>query len=951
MAIPLVVVAAVASVGLKILSASLQKTPKQDFNESLPDSSYRRSIPVTYNYCRLDVNWIEPFGVEEAFDTRTKGRKGGLFRKSTRRENLYGNFLGAVCASQTDLVTIWVNGEIKASELFSGKALEKGRDFLRKRVDWLDGSFDQVGRPEFGNLKFANRAYYEQLKTETGKEYNHNARVGYRGISCIGFKHLNLTEDIKSNTIPNVSILSKTKVEYTLGDIIIDVCKQAGIPSSRIDTTEVHDIACQGFRRLQNGEGFDQALGQLSLAYKFYATELRTGEISFRKFARPAGEELILRWQDFFLLEGGKLWDHSDSDEQELPKTINLSFIDPDFDFLENSVDSDEHPLAQNQEQNSIQLPVVLTKAQAKELANWHLNQIWIRRKSYYFELSDRYIEEVFIGRVLVLPDNTYVQVENYTVGAEYTMKINAVGYDSRSNFASSALIDGASLENFTADLSNSASYNQTEDDAASIFEEDGTLNYGQLRLLDIPASHYTHSELGVYCFSDRSGSILHLDRGNGYQEELTFADVSTFGVCETILADVNNINLESDVLPLIDFDNTVIVSLTSGNLANEITDLEFDQQQRIAFIGRYDGDKWIGEYICFQFADPLEGGLYQLQGLQRGLRGTEYYIDRHQAGEEFFLLVGENAYWERISIGISDIDLSFSGKLEIFEDQELENTPATTAKVIGQSLYPYPPVDLEVAEDPRGNLVFSFSDRSRGLERKTGEDNDVYELDLIKDDAVIRTINGGNSLVYSSRFVALDGLNLNSIDANIYKLSSVTGRGYVGLIRGLEVSEVPSEIIIAADGIGGFKPISGDYTLQTSDNGLWLLVDTDTDAEIILPELDNIQVTIQNVGTGQVKLQGNLIAASDTLETNESIDLSNLYDVWYGNVSKLPTSSNTVVDVVNTLPSAEDLSLIELPATKLPVIRTSTDLSLIELTATKLPVLGTSIDLHLFNQ
>ena len=895
MGVPFVVIAAAASVGLQLLAGALEKSPKQDFNESLPDSSYRRNIPKTYNYYRTNVNWIEPFGLDEAFDTRTKGKRGFLgLTRGNKRDNLYGNFFGAVCNSQTDLVSIWVNGEIKASELhLDGKALEKGRDFLEKRVQWLDGSYEQLGREEYGNLKFANRAYYEELKAETGKEYNHNARVGYRGISCIGFKHLNLTEDIKTNTIPTVSVLTKTQTDYTLDQIVLDICKDAGIPADRVDVSELAGEYCGGFARPQNGEGFDQALGQLGLAYRFFATELKTGVISFRKYARPAGQEVFIKWQDLIPLEDGRLWSDEEADATDLPKTISLSFIDPDFDFLQNSVVSDEHPEAENQNQDSIDLPIVLNQTEAEEIANWQINQVWVRRKTYHFKLSLNHIHLINIGDVFVLPGNIYTQVQNYTIGSDYIIDVNAVKYDPKANAAVSTVSNSSSSATFVSNLSNSSSYSgiSTEQTTVSTFNEDGTPNYAELRLLDIPAAAESHSELGIYCFSDRSGSILHLDREDGYTEELTFADVSTFGTCDTVLGSASNSNLQSAELPLIDDENTVDVTLISGRLNNEISDLAFEQQQRVGFIGRYDGSKWVGEYIGIQYADVLESGKYRLQGLQRGLRGTEWYIDQHQAGEEFFLLVGEEAYWERIIVSQSELNQSFSGKLEVVEDQNLDITPNYTTRINGQSIYPYPPVDVQITQDPEENLVFNFNHRYRGESRTTGEDRDLYELDLLNNGVVIRTLSGGMPLIYSQAQKIIDDLDLNALDANIYKISDLTGRGNPGLIRGLAVSGTNNIIVGNPDTESkGFKYISSNYEIKPEDDCYWLLIETggkdDTDINITLPEITSVRVWVQNVGKNRVKLVGNLKATDNQLRPHEAIKLRNRTSVWHGFIS-----------------------------------------------------------------
>ena len=860
-----IVVSVVASIGLKLLASALQKNEVQDVEQSLPDSAYRRNIPKPYNYYRYDVNWVEPHGESDIFWKKKRG-KG-----NEKRKVLFGRFFGTVCNSQTDLIAGWVNSKGRFNQLQTDpKGLQAGQNFIDNNIIWLDGSYEQ--QPwKHGALDDSN----SQLLAIYGDSYLPNSGIGYRGISCIGFTDADLSEDFKSTTLPNVSLLIKTQEQYDLAAVCIDICTDSGIDLNNIDAGEMVGIEVLGFSRLQNGKSYAEDLADLAVSYSFFITETPEGQIVFRTFERP-GVTLDLQWSDFIPLKDNRLWSTSYQDKNDLPKTIALNFIDPDLGYTENSVISDEYPEAKNQNQDSISVPAVLTQENAKELANWHLNQLWIRRVSYEFSLSILSIDKFIIGDVLRLSDGTPVQVKEYSLGADYTLKVSAVRYDDRS-------------QTKTATVANQPV--NTASDTTTVFgssnyQEDGEIDYGRLYLLDIPAASPLHSELGFYVFSDRP-TELYLDRGSGSQPELNLVDASTFGDCHTVLPRVSNLNLTADSLPLIDRKSVLEVTLESGSLPQSISNTEFSNVAQIAFVGRIDDGRWVGEYIAFQYADVLTTGLLRLQNFYRGLFGTEYYCDKHIAGEKFFLLTGDTAYWERVIYQPEDIGSSISGLLKVTDNQNFNTTPKVRLELAGQSIYPFAPVDLAQTLDPQGNLRIDFTNRSRGRDRGLGEETKSFQLDLLNNSSVVRTLTGKSPLIYYQSDRTTDNLG-NILNGNIYKISSKVGRGFPGLIRDLNIDSSSNIVVTgSSEESKGFKYITNDYTVVNADNGYYLLVDTSTaDIDLNLSQIPPVKIWVQNIGTKQLNLLGTLSATDNKLRSNEAIMLLNQGSQWYGVLS-----------------------------------------------------------------
>lgn len=861
-----IIVTAVVSIGLKLLAGTLQKTPEQEFNESLPNSNYRVAIPKPYNLYRYRVNWIEPKGEDEAFWKKNRGSG------RNKRKVLFGRFLGIVCNAETDWVAFWVNSRGRANALHTDqKALNAGNKFVETNIDWMDGSHEQRGWSK-GRLEIANKPLLDQL----GSQYSQR-RIGYRGITCVGFTDADLSEDFKSNSFPTVDTLVRTKTRFDLAAINADICKDADIEPSEIDVTEIVGIEVLGFDRPQNGETYAENIANLAAAFRFFAAETTEGILSFRRFERPSARQL--EWQDLVPLEDGRLWAEDSGDIRDLPETILINFIDPEQNYLGNSVPSDIEPRAVNHHQDSISLSVIMSEAQAKDLANWHLNQLWIRYKSYKYRLTTTQLEELNIGDVLVLPDGTHTQVQNFKLGSNYLIEVQAVRYDNKSQNTLATVANKQPLvqEPVITQVGDARSYN-----------EDGTVNYGTLYLLDIPAADSSHSELGFYCLSDRPNSTVFINQGNGFEEELTFVDAATFGSCDSVLPSIDNTNIILDNLPLIDATSILEVTIESGSLVAEITNSRFINQEQVGFIGRYDGVKWVGEYVGFQFADSSEPNKFKLQNLLRGLYGTEYYIDRHQSGEKFFLLKGDTAYWERVIYSHTQIGQSMFGKLQVVLNQDLTPTPSVTVNLLGQSIYPYSPVNVELTEDPEGNLVIDFQSRERGIDRSLGETEDLYELDIFQSGTVIRTLTSTESLlVYPQAQRMLDQV-ANSLDANIYKVSTLVNRGNPNLLRNLTLTGTNNTIVTPGGGESrGFKYIDQNYEILPEDNCFWLLVNTNSsDINITLPEIPTTKLWIQNVSKNRVNLVGNLTAIDNQLRQNEAVYLLNRNNVWHGMIS-----------------------------------------------------------------
>jgi hypothetical protein len=291
--------------------------------------------------------------------------------------------------------------------------------------------------------------------------------------------------------------------------------------------------------------------------------------------------------------------------------------------------------------------------------------------------------------------------------------------------------------------------------------------------VLDIPLPSDAEDSLAVWLaaapYSDDipwpGADFLRSDDGVTYED--TLGSVAS--------SERASIGYALDALPdalatVIDHGSTLTVKMFDGDLTSctEAQALDGANQAQL-------GD----ERIHFITATLVDANTYELTGLLRGRRGTEWATAGHAAGEDFVLLAGE----PKVVMGASDLGdtiyyqpVTNGGLAGFVQVQEFE----------GRSLKPYSPAHLE-AEDVSGDIVLDWLRRTRiggfnvyGSTPPLGETSEAYEVDILDGaDAVIRTITGLSSPTgtYTAAMISADG-GLGET-AKAYQISSVVGRGY----------------------------------------------------------------------------------------------------------------------------------------------------------------------------
>jgi hypothetical protein len=304
------------------------------------------------------------------------------------------------------------------------------------------------------------------------------------------------------------------------------------------------------------------------------------------------------------------------------------------------------------------------------------------------------------------------------------------------------------------------------------------------LELLDIPILRDADDRPGHYVAvkgdnpSWHSAGLYQSLDTTTYSLNTTINSQAVMGGCSTTLGNWTGGNVFDEI-------NTVTVAVGLGQLASVTRDdLLNSQSVNAALVG--------SELIQFRDATLLSTGVYQLGGLLRGRRGTEWAMTGHAASERFVQL-------SLTGMRFIELQTSELGKLRYYKaasaGQRLSSVTAKSITPLGVGLEPFSPVDARVDRTAADHVV-SWRRRTRLSGRITGplawshplgEATESYEVEIFSSLAnatagtpVLRTVTAtASNFTYTSAQRATDGTGSAVVYLRVYQLSATVGRGY----------------------------------------------------------------------------------------------------------------------------------------------------------------------------
>jgi hypothetical protein len=547
-----------------------------------------------------------------------------------------------------------------------------------------------------------------------------------------------------------------TATSATLSDIVSAECLLGGLAAGDLDVTALTD-SVHGY--VVSRGPLKGSLEPLAQSFFFDAVE-SDGKLKFTK--RGGASVVTLAAADFAAHAPGEESPepihHEHAMDLDMPNEVAVAFLNDDAAY-EQGTQYARRLATHAAGQSSLEVPIVLTEAEALHIAQGLLFDAWAARESFTWQTSRKFAKYE-PGDVVTLPfpanDTTSVRVTKRDDGANGVIRWAGVYCEA-------------------------TVYTQAQTAAAAVTPAETTSVPGATRceVMDIPLLRDVDDSYGFY-----SAALGYLDAWRGCAVYIsrdggaTYADLegglhlveATIGWAETAIG--SPIWLEQ-----FDEKETVDVFLLEGTLASATRD-EVLNGANVALLG--------SEIIQFRTATQLSAGRYRLSGLLRGRLGTDWAVSGHAANERFVLI--DSATLRFLSSGAADVGIERRVKA-VSLGNRLAGTTEQLFTYEGVNLMPLSPVQLAGGRDPTGNLNLAWRRRTRlnatwrdYVDAPLGEESESYEIDVLSGaGAVLRTITATtNNAQYTAAQQTTDlGAPAAAIPVKVYQVSSRIGRGY----------------------------------------------------------------------------------------------------------------------------------------------------------------------------
>jgi len=178
-----------------------------------------------------------------------------------------------------------------------------------------------------------------------------------------------------------------------LGDIVEDLCVRAGLDASQVDVSDLTQPVT-GFV-IAGQMDVSSAIDTLRRAYFFDAAEV-DGQIVFVNrggdpIAEIPDDDLCARE---YGAESPAPLQTTRTPELELPKRVWVNYYNTDQDYQQNTQYATRQ-VTISENEVTLDLPIVLTDAQALQIANRHLHLAWLEREQFSFATSRKWAKIV----------------------------------------------------------------------------------------------------------------------------------------------------------------------------------------------------------------------------------------------------------------------------------------------------------------------------------------------------------------------------------------------------------------------------------------------------------------------------------------------------------------------------------------------------------------------------
>lgn len=557
-----------------------------------------------------------------------------------------------------------------------------------------------------------------------------------------------------------------------LSSIVADICARANLSPAQIDVSSLTDnVVGYGITNHSNARG---NLGPLMAAYFFDACDM-DGKI---KFVRRGEQPLaVIAYGD--LGASTSVGDTTNetpiteviAQEVDMPRTVSLTYMAPNNDYLPNTQRAFRSVTRSNQEV-SMNVPLVLPDDEGLLRAQAILWSSWVGRKTFTFTTRLGYLAYE-PGDVLTL---------NGATGQTYTIRIMRCQYDGQGSLLWTAQQEQPDI--YPASIQSDGNPATAQGGGALGFTPQAFPYSGQtvLVVLDVPPLVNTDSSQGLYlaaCGMNSSwpGCAVEVSRdGTSFSDLAQINGASTIGFAASVLPTFFGGNQPDEL-------NTVDISLYGGTLAS-VSYANFLAGFNACLLG--------SELILFRNATQTAVNAYTLSGLLRGQIGTEWAMSVHFVGEPFVLL--NTSVLADVGINLHDL-----GAVMYFEPHLLNQflnqpAPAVTETPSVARVKPLAPVLFTAISGSVASLSdisLTWIRRARvygqwqnGTDVPLDESSESYQVQVMSGATVVRALIATSpAITYTAAQIAADGFTTgNTINFNVAQNSDQGVLGYAAM-------------------------------------------------------------------------------------------------------------------------------------------------------------------------
>lgn len=500
---------------------------------------------------------------------------------------------------------------------------------------------------------------------------------------------------------------NSTTLDLIVGDLCRIAALDAGATPAQYDVSDLAGIVVIGFVLTQQMTA-REAIEALMPVYFFDAVE-SDGGIKFVRRGKPS----------VATIPDDDLAAHTDSEsipalltrtrtqEQDLPATMSLVYIDPDTDYQIGSQTS-RRMIGNSLEVVTVQCPVVMNSTEAKQRLDALHFSTWFEREPGQWQTTRKYV--YLEPTDVVTVRGIDFRITRKTEGADGVVKFEGVP-----SFGPTFIQTGSG------------------GDSGSGFppQQPPLAQLTDLVLLDIPyitlnpaSGAYYPAMAGALRRSWPGASLQRsTDGGVNYSEVFSDNLPATIGVTTTALGEFFGGNIYDEVNSV-----TVVLKLGAGTLESMSREAAYNPEVNECVIG--------DEMLRFRTATLIAERTYRLSGLLRGRRGTEWAMRAHAAGENFVMLP-----LTAVAAGLGELHAPRQFKAVTF-GSTVASANAVPFTYNAHLLLPYSPVYPMAAQGASGDWALRWVRRTRYdgewidyVDAGIGETSEAYIVKIWSDD------------------------------------------------------------------------------------------------------------------------------------------------------------------------------------------------------------------------